>query len=287
MFRSSLFQHSLHDFFNSLRKKMYDEIDRIPQDDVLRADPDKLSVEFMDRYDVACPVLGEDISYDEPAFSPGSDHVAVTVYVPFAGEHQLLQCSGGSAPVITEHITVQPNQLVIPMHLERRRTGELPQIVGALLKRVRDGLAGIAHALTAYKLDLKQAAIQRVRERQAELADHAHTLSELRRSGFSVRRRNDGTEKVIVPVKPKVIAAQPRPAAAEPPRPRKSRTYSTARSQRLGGRSTPIAPATSGRSSRWLKPPERIGPQRQGIAGRGAGERAAQRHQRRSAVGSP
>jgi hypothetical protein len=218
VFRSSLFQpYSVDDFFVNLRNNMVREIDHIPPDDIVRADTEQLATQFMEKYEVDCPVLSEDISYDEPAFSPGSDHVAVPVYVPFTGEPQLFRCSCRSSPIITQEIQVQPNQLVIPMRVERHRIGELPQTIAALLKRIRDeGLAPIAHQLKYLNPDLKHRALQRIRERQADIASHARTLGELQKSGFAVRRRNDGTEKVVVPVKPKVIAVQPKPTPASP-----------------------------------------------------------------------
>jgi hypothetical protein len=218
MFRSSLFQQSsVDDFVANLRKKMVGEIDRIPPNDILKADAEQLSTQLMDKYAVACPVLSEDISYDEPVFSPGSEHVTVPVYVPFTGEPQLFQCSGRSSPIITQDVQVQPTQLVIPTRVERYRIGELPQMIAALLKRIRDeGLAPIAHHLKYSNPDLKRLAMQRIQERRADLASHARTLAELEKSGFAVRRRNDGTEKVVVPVKPKIIGVQPKPTPTSP-----------------------------------------------------------------------
>src|SRR5262245_36188784 len=111
---------------------MCGEIDLIPADDIVRADIERLSTDFMERYQVACPVLGDDIVYDEPPFSPGGAPAVVRVYVPFTGEHELFSCSGGTAPVITQEVKVEPNQLVIAMTVERHRIGELREMVLAL-----------------------------------------------------------------------------------------------------------------------------------------------------------
>jgi hypothetical protein len=213
VFRSSLFQHGMvDDYFVNLRKTMCGEIDRIPAREIAQADADRLASDYSEKYQVACPALGNDISYDEPPFSASSDSAVVTVYVPFTGNHELFQCTGGSAPVITQEITVQPDQLVIPMRVEQSRIGELPEQVTALCKRIEEGLASIEQKLRFFNPDLKRWALQRIRERQAEIARHERTLGDLQKSGFSLRRRNDGNEKLIVPVKPKVIAVQPRPS---------------------------------------------------------------------------
>ncbi len=49
MFRSSLFQpHTLDAFFDKLREKMYGEINRIPAEEIVRADVEQLSTELME-----------------------------------------------------------------------------------------------------------------------------------------------------------------------------------------------------------------------------------------------
>jgi hypothetical protein len=218
MFQSSLFQQSsVSDFFRDVRKKMIKEIDQVPAEDIVAADVEKLSAQFLEKYQATCPVLSDDISYDEPEFSQGSDRIIVAVYVPFVGDHRLFHCTGGSSPVIKEQIQVQPTQLIIPMQVERGRVGELQQKVSAILKRIRDeGLGPVRYQVEHSNPELKRWALERIQQRQADLADHARALEELRRSGFAVRRRNDGTEKVIVPVKPKVIILQPKPSPASP-----------------------------------------------------------------------
>jgi hypothetical protein len=218
MFRGSLFQKSsVDDFIVSLRKKMVAEIDRIPRDDIVTADVDQLSAQFMERFVVACPILGEDISYDEPPFTAGDELVSINVYVPFTGEAQLFHCSGRSAPIITQEVEVRPAQLVIPIRIERHRILEIPEMIRALIKRIsEEGLGPISHQLQFFNPDLKQRAAQRIQERKNEIDSHVRTLGELHRSGFSVRRRDDGGEKVIVPVKPKLIAVQAKLTPSNP-----------------------------------------------------------------------
>jgi hypothetical protein len=217
VFGGGLFSRSLDEFFINLRKKMIEEIDAIPPEEIVGADGDNLAMQFMEKFQVACPVLSDDIGYDEPPFSPRAEQITVKVYVPFTGEAQLFQYSGRSAPVIELPIQVDANQLVIPMRVECHRIGDLPQRMGALLKRIREaGLAPITEQLKFFNPDLKVRALQRIKERQTDLAGHEHRLGELRKTGFAVRRRNDGTERLIIPVKPKIIIVQPRPTVADP-----------------------------------------------------------------------
>src|SRR4051794_15599871 len=75
-----------------------------------------------------------------------------------------------------------------------------------------EGLASIEEKLKFFNPDLKRWALMRIRERQDEIANHERTLVDLTKSGFTLRRRNDGNEKFIVPVKPKLIAVRPKPS---------------------------------------------------------------------------
>ena len=217
MFRSSLFQRGMvDDYFEALRKKMVSEIDGIPVAQIVQADAEQLADQFMGKYWAECPALGEDISYDEPPFSPGNDRLTVRVYVPISGDHELFHFTGGSAPVITQEVQVQPNHLVIPMAAERGRIAELPREVHALLGRIRDGLGPIQQKLQYFNPDLRRWAVRRIRERQHEHASHTRVLGELRQAGFTLRRRDDGSDRVIVPVKPKFIASPPPPPPLPP-----------------------------------------------------------------------
>ena len=178
------------------------------------ADVDQLAMQFAQQNQIACPALGEDITYDPPPFSPGNETATIQVYVPFTGDADLLNCSGGSAPVITQSIEVLPNQLVICIPLEKSRLHELKPRLTTLLKRIEEGLQPIEQKLRFYNPDLKRWAAMRIQERQTEIASHDRLLGDLERTGFRIRHRNDGNENIIVPVKPKVIAAQAKPGPA-------------------------------------------------------------------------
>jgi hypothetical protein len=210
----------IDDYILGVRKAMCQEIDQIPATEIVQADVDQLATKFSEKYQVVCPVLRTDeISYDQPPFSRGNDTVTIPVYVPFTGEAELFKYTGGSAPLIYQTIQVQPGQLVIPMQMERTKIAELVTKVTDLLKRVsEEGLRPIEQKLKFYNTDLKRWAALRIQERQVEHASHDRLIGDLQKTGFALRRRNDGNERIIVPVKPRVIAIQPAtgPAAREP-----------------------------------------------------------------------
>ena len=101
------------------------------------------------------------------------------------------------------------------MQIERSKVGELNQKVTALLKRIDEGLQSIRHKLNYYNPDLKKWALLRIRERQDEFAAHDRLIVDLEKTGFTLRRRNDGSEKIIVPVKPTAIAVRPKPGSTK------------------------------------------------------------------------
>jgi len=81
---------SIDDYFTELRQTMYGKIDKVPSEDIMRADVDHPASEFAQKFQVMCPVLGSDINYDPPPFSAGSDSAMVMLYVPFTGEKRCL-----------------------------------------------------------------------------------------------------------------------------------------------------------------------------------------------------
>jgi hypothetical protein len=214
---STLFNsYNIENYFAELRQKMCSQIDVVPSEDIMQADVDDLALEFAKKFQVMCPMLGNDISYDQPPFSPGRESEMVTLYVPFTGDEQMFQCHGRTHPVMTENFHIRDNQLVIQLCIEKRNISKLPDHVQAILKRVQDGLQSIQDSLKFLNPHLKESAAAHIRKRQNDIESHKRMLGDLEKSGFTLRRREDGTDKIIVPVKPKVISVQLKPAQGKP-----------------------------------------------------------------------
>jgi hypothetical protein len=218
--KSTLFRlHSVEDYFEQLRERMYNFINDIPAEEIEQVNPETLAAEIAQPFCVTCPVLNEQqINYDKPPFNPGTRSVTVSLYVPFTGSHEMFRCHGSQFPALAQQFKVEEHQLIIYLDLDRREISQLPEKVRALLVRVKDGLENIDVKLKHLNPDLAKRAAARVRERQAEIASHKQLLGDLEKTGFSLRRRNDGAESVIVPVKPKAMKIQARPVADQPSR---------------------------------------------------------------------
>lgn len=208
--------YNIEDYFIELRKKMYGEIDKVPSEDIIRADVDYLASEFAQKFQVMCPTIGSDIDYDPPPFSPGNDSVIVTLYVPFTGEKDLFQCHGRNYPVMDENFQIQENQLVIQMGVKKRNIGDLANYVHAILEQIKSGLQSIEDSLKFLNPALEDRAAARIRERQNDIDSHKCMLGDLEKSGFTLRRRQDGTDRLIVPVKPNMINIQQKPLLGKP-----------------------------------------------------------------------
>jgi hypothetical protein len=195
---------------------MVAEIDSFPNQGVADADAEQLATQFMEKYQVACPVLSDDISIDKPDFSSGP-RVNVAVTVPFTGCADLFRYSGGRSPIITENVQVRADHLVILLEMGRGSASQFEQKVDQLIARIRDdGLRHIEAGVSNGNLFLRTQAVQRIRERQRDFARHQQTIGELQQTKFRVRRREDEAASAVVPVKPKVITIPPKPLPAEP-----------------------------------------------------------------------
>jgi len=214
---SNLFQPTLiDDVFADIRKKIIGDIDRLPESDVINIDIDQYASETVEKFKVTTPVLADNISYDEPGLLPKSDWMPITVYIPYTGDQHLFQCHGRSHPIITEHFQVQHDKLVLTLNVQKRDFESLGATVQAIVKRVNEGLQSIEQHVKIVNPQIKDYAISRLRERQQEIAQHKSLLGDLRKSGFSLRRRDDEPARVVIPVKPKPIAIQPKPSPKGP-----------------------------------------------------------------------
>jgi len=217
---STLFAtHSVEDYFRQLRQEMCNFIDNITSEEIEQAEPVRLAAEIAQRFCVTCPVLLEkEIKYDQPPFNQGSRTATVPLYVPFTGNHEMFHCHDRSYPVIEQQFQVEEEHLVIHLRLETQEISRLPEQVKAILGDVKDGLQHIDAILKHLNPDLTNIAAACIRKRQNGIAIYKRLLGDLEKTGFSVRRRNDGTDRVIIPVRPKAIRVQANPVPDQPSR---------------------------------------------------------------------
>jgi hypothetical protein len=209
-------EQRVDEYFIGVWKSILPKIDAIPASQVANLDPSIAASELIASVRFDCPVLGDDISMDEPAFSEGAESTIVRVYVPFNGYADLFRCHGHHYPVLPHGFTVKNDHLVISHRIEKRRIDHLREEILDLLKRVKEGLSDLHELLRHQPLELKQRIEQRIRERQQEVSKHSELLGKLAKGGFPLQKRGDGKESIIVPVKPKPIVFQASPTPSKP-----------------------------------------------------------------------
>lgn len=217
MFSSSLFgkQH-IDEVFRAIKDSIRKEVASMSPEQVQAADSDSVAARFVEKHRKTCPALGDDISAEEPPFVQGAREVVVKVIVPFNGDSELFHCHGREHPVITESIKVLPGCLEIGMRADPVRMDLLQVDVEKLIKRINEGLENLRRELDPQYDSVKAFAISVINEKKAELAKHQEMLGKLKGTKFTIKRRDDGKEKVLVPIQQKKIEIEVPKAASEP-----------------------------------------------------------------------
>jgi len=207
---------TIDDHFKAFWSKIKTEVERFPQDQIVSADAEELSSQFAEKYKVECPVLGTDISYDAPPFSAETRYTVVAVHVPYSGCGDMFRCHGRSSPVMEVDADITPSFLVIRFRIDTTRVHDLPAEVQGTIKRINEGLNSINDSIKHLNPDLKTKAKFYISERKAQFAGHSRLLENLQKTGFNLRLRDDGSERIIVPVKPKQIKIAQAQSAKSP-----------------------------------------------------------------------
>ncbi len=211
-------QMNIEDYMINIRNEMVGEIKRLSDDEILRGDIESMAADFAAKHQVKPPVLEEEFECSPPSLTPGNAPVTVRVEIPFDGESNLFACYGHHAPVIFERVEVLHNRLALNQEIDKNRLGDLKGIIQALVGRINEALNGMEKIVKYYNEDIVKWGTKTIQERRDDLAKHGRVIEDLEKLGFRLKRRNDGNEKLIIPVKPRTIAVQPpaKSASAEP-----------------------------------------------------------------------
>jgi hypothetical protein len=211
---------SVRDYINQCWRRLEKEIDLIPAEQLVRMDADQVAAEMAAKYAVECPVLKErveDLSVDEPPVAQDThSDVFIAVHVPFTGDREMFRCYGTTRPYMNDPITIEDGELVMRVRAQRARMDQFMNNVNGLISQINSGLASIESDLKHLVPHLTREAAVKINQRKHQLGSHASLLNALQ--GFSLRRRADSKESVIIPVKRKAIEVRPR-AQSTPAKP--------------------------------------------------------------------
>lgn len=213
-----MFSQRLHEYFADVIDLMTREIHAISPDDLRSIDVDQLSSDLAEKYKVETATLGEDISSEEPPFSPGSRTKLFTFYLPFTGNRRILEYHGTSTSVIDQRLQVDGDNIVIQFSAEPNDLDYIRHTVHRVKGQIQSNLDSVNHFLKTANPSLKDEAKRLILERQHHFASHRSTVSQLQQL-FPLRRRDDQAVAAFVPVRPRpmrVLSPNPTPSKPQP-----------------------------------------------------------------------
>ena len=146
------------------------------------------------------------VERDEPKFTQGSNRVSVTVYFPYKGELSLFRLYYGSQPLYPPppSFEVGNGVLIKTYVLDKQQIENLDRQVEAEINTVKEYASQVSPMIPRFNQMLLERAKEAVRARIDELNQNRQAATRFsQQSKLSVRKRQDGTEQVVVPLQRK------------------------------------------------------------------------------------
>ncbi len=218
----TFFQNSLDDESKSRSDQIRQYVKALPETDFDVADKEQMCELIAAKFrfpDLPGFATGE-IERDEPVFRQGSRWVSITVYFPYTGDASLFQLYHGSRPLSPSppSFEIGDGVLVKTYQIEKRRLETIVDLVEADKKMVEKYLRPVREIAPKYNKHLLAVAREAYEVRARELNENEQASAKLSQSKLTLRKRSDGTEKIIVPVQRRPIPVIQRSAAVDPVR---------------------------------------------------------------------
>lgn len=215
----TFFQDSLDDASKYRSDQIRQYVKALPETDFDVADKEQMCELIAAKFrfpDLPCFFTGQ-IERDEPVFTQGSDRVSITVYFPYTGDVSLFRLYHGSRPLRPPPPTLEIGEgvLVKTYQIEKRRLETIDGLVEADIKLVEKYLRPVREMAPKYNEHLLAIAREAYEVRARELNENEEASAKLSQSKLTVRKRSDGTEKILVPVQRKPIPVMQRPAVVD------------------------------------------------------------------------
>lgn len=156
--------------------------------------------------------MSEEYSADEPPDDPYARSVKLKCYIPFKGDANLFHVSASSYPVISTPCRVEGQHLTVEVEVHLEYPDRFQHEMKELIKTVNSGLNTLRDEACRWVKQIPEWATRKINTRKAALArqrQFKQTLSNL----VPLRKRDDGTERLIMPVQRKPA---PLPPAQKP-----------------------------------------------------------------------
>lgn len=202
-----LFQTSMQNEFDSRRKVMATEIVQLPDDVIETGTDDTLCERIASRYDFAdVPTINADrIERDEAEFTQGSQRLTIKVYFPYSGDASGLFLYYTHSPMDSGSFDVQRADLARTYRLEQREVTLLQSKIDADVEFLNQHLANVQNMVPRFSAAFRRFAKEALGHRRHEFGQKRKTVASIDNLGIRIRKRDDGMEKIIVPVERKPI----------------------------------------------------------------------------------
>jgi hypothetical protein len=209
--------NSVHKVFEDISGKIKADVEAIPREQLLQADVDELAQQFVVRYAVECASLAGAATVEELPFAPSVQYPTVAVHFPISGNPQVFNWQDVTHPVINGQVEFKPTEILLRMRIDpdRHFDRDVKAKVGHVREQLEGWLAAVRDKLKLFNPSIKDSAKNIITRRLAEFAKHRSMTEKIEKTGFRLHRRDDGAERIIVPVKPKEIKIVAPQAAAK------------------------------------------------------------------------
>lgn len=215
----TFFQNSLDDASKYRSDQIRQYVKALPETDFDVADKEQMCELIAAKFrfpDLPGFATGQ-TKRDEPVFKQGSDCVGITVYFSYTGDVSLFQLYHRSRPVSPPPPTLEIGEgvLVKTYQIEKRRLETIDGLVEADIKLVEKYLRPVREMVPKYNEHLLAIAREAYEVRARELNENEQASAKLSRSKLILRKRSDGTEKILVPVQRRPIPVMQRSAVVD------------------------------------------------------------------------
>lgn len=204
----------LHEVLEERQANMIHEIDQVPSESLLEADPDRLAKTIVEKYALAPVELRVDevtvdqtdkkvdVSQDGRRYIRDRsrpfmlDGTVVRFYVPFGGDPELFKYQPSRYSLATPSGRVEQQELILTYVTTDANAAEVRKEFERELGKIAEYLEWAGNDARAGAARLLSAAEDRIAERRKKiLADHEMVT----RLGFPVRRGNDAPQTYVAP----------------------------------------------------------------------------------------
>jgi hypothetical protein len=202
---------SVNDYMRDVLGQIDAEIETMPKEHL---DGDLPSY-FAEKYAAKVPVLGNDITMEEPDCDLHASRATIRLRIPYEGNSLFFQMQPMSSPLIAATWTIEGTSLVIPLTAHKSQPAVFQRDKDTLIGQINDGLNNIRREIAAHFNQLPARVTSKVQWRKSQTAAHHQFVTDLA-SVIPIHRRNDGAENIIVPVVRKPVPILPATKDSDP-----------------------------------------------------------------------